>query len=184
MSEQRYKTSKTDPMTHLLIHHQPLDESIALHIRSVMKYALPMAPLPLPKDTLTSFKMMTSGHERGTLIVERNGELIGCVMLMKGPSPNLARPMGVVLPAEQRAGVGRQPGIGSSKSSLTTLKEVGQINIHPRANTVVSASEKAALRQRSLHAKSIDKDGTLTCRRASGGHHQSTVKNIFSRYKN
>mgnify|MGYP000185374412 CR=1 FL=1 len=63
------------------------------------------------------------------------------------------------------------------------LKDHGQINIHPRANAVVSASKKAALRQRSQHVKSIDKDGTLAWRRTSGYYHQSAVESIFFRYK-
>ena len=39
------------------------------------------------------------------------------------------------------------------------LKEGGQINIHLRANTVVSASKKIALRQRDQHVNFINKDG-------------------------
>ena len=42
------------------------------------------------------------------------------------------------------------------------LKEGGQINLQPRANAVVSASDEAALRQRNQHVKSIDEDGVLT----------------------
>ena len=41
------------------------------------------------------------------------------------------------------------------------LKEGGQINIHPRANAVVSASDEAALRQRNQHIKSINQDVVL-----------------------
>ena len=42
------------------------------------------------------------------------------------------------------------------------LEEGGQINIHPRVNVIVSASDGAALRQRNQHVKSIDEDGDLT----------------------
>ena len=64
------------------------------------------------------------------------------------------------------------------------LKEGGQINIHPRANAVVSASNEAALRQRNQHVKSIDEDGVLTWKRTSGYYRQSEVENMFFRYKN
>ena len=64
-----------------------------------------------------------------------------------------------------------------------TLKEGGQINIHPRANAVISASDEAALRQRNLHVKSIDEDGELAWRRTSGYYGQSTVENMFFLYK-
>ena len=63
------------------------------------------------------------------------------------------------------------------------LKEGGQINIHPRANVVVSASEKAALRQRNQYVKSIDKDSIIAYRRTSGYYRQSAVENMFFRYK-
>ena len=64
------------------------------------------------------------------------------------------------------------------------LKEGGQINIHPRANAVVSASDEAALRQRNQHVKSIDEDGVLPWKRTSGYYRQSEVENMFFRYKN
>jgi hypothetical protein len=48
------------------------------------------------------------------------------------------------------------------------LKEGSQINIHPRANTVVSATDEAVLRQRNQHVKSINEDGVLVWRRTSG----------------
>ena len=64
------------------------------------------------------------------------------------------------------------------------LKEGGQLNIHPRANAVVSASDEAALRQRNQHVKSIDEDGVLTWKRTSGYYRQSEVENMFFRYKN
>ena len=41
------------------------------------------------------------------------------------------------------------------------LKEGGKVNIHPRVNAVVSASDETALRQRNQHVKSINKDGVL-----------------------
>ena len=64
------------------------------------------------------------------------------------------------------------------------LKEGGQLNIHPRANAVISASDEAALRQRNQHVKSIDEDGVLTWKRTSGYYRQSEVENMFFRYKN
>ena len=64
------------------------------------------------------------------------------------------------------------------------LKEGGQINIHQRANAVISATEEAALRQRNQHVKSIDEDGVLTRKRTSGYYRQSEVENMFFRYKN
>jgi hypothetical protein len=69
------------------------------------------------------------------------------------------------------------------KPQMIPQKEVGQINIHPRVNSVVSASEKAALIQRNQHVKSIHKDGTLAWRRTSGYYRQSEVGNMFFRYK-
>ena len=53
------------------------------------------------------------------------------------------------------------------------LKEGGQINIHPRANAVISATDEAALRQRNQHIKSINQDGVLAWRRTSGYYRQS-----------
>ena len=41
------------------------------------------------------------------------------------------------------------------------LKGHGQINIHPRANAVISATDEAALRQRNQHIKSINQDDAL-----------------------
>ena len=64
------------------------------------------------------------------------------------------------------------------------LKDRGQINIHPRANAVFSASDEAALRQRNQHVKSINEDGVLTWKRTSGYYRQSEVENMFFRYKN
>ena len=63
------------------------------------------------------------------------------------------------------------------------MNEAGQINIHPRANAVVSASDEAALRQRNQHVKSIDEDGVPPWKRTSGYYRQSEVENIFFRYK-
>ena len=63
------------------------------------------------------------------------------------------------------------------------LKEGGQVNIHPRANAVISASDEAALRQRNQHVKSIDEDGVLPWKRTSGYYRQSEVENMFFRYK-
>ena len=48
------------------------------------------------------------------------------------------------------------------------LKEGGQINIHPRANAVISAVDEAALRQRNQYIKSINQDGALAWRKISG----------------
>jgi hypothetical protein len=36
------------------------------------------------------------------------------------------------------------------------MNDPGHINIHPRANTVISATDEAALRQRHQHIKSIN----------------------------
>ena len=64
------------------------------------------------------------------------------------------------------------------------LKEGGQINIHPRANAVISASDEVALRQRNQHVKLIHEDGVLPWKRTSGYYRQSEVENMFFRYKN
>ena len=64
------------------------------------------------------------------------------------------------------------------------LKEGGQLNIHPRVNAVVSASDEATLRQRNQHVKSIDEDVVLTWKRTSGYYRQREVENMFFRYKN
>ncbi len=69
------------------------------------------------------------------------------------------------------------------EASNDHMNEAGQINIHPRANAVVSASDEAALRQRNQHIKSIDEDGVLAWRRTSGYYRQSEVENMFFRYK-
>ena len=63
------------------------------------------------------------------------------------------------------------------------LKEGGQINIHPRGNAVVFASDEATLRLRNQHIKSIDEDGVLPWKRTSGYYRQSEVENMFFRYK-
>ena len=63
------------------------------------------------------------------------------------------------------------------------MNEAGQINIHPRVNAVVSATDEAALRQRHQHIKSINQDGALAWRRTSGYSRQSEVKNMVFRYK-
>ena len=55
---------------------------------------------------------------------------------------------------------------------------------YPRANTVVSASDEAALRQRNQHVKSIDEDAVPTWKRTPGYYRQSEVENMFFRYKN
>ena len=69
------------------------------------------------------------------------------------------------------------------EASNDHMNEAGQINIHPRANAVVSAADEAALRQRNQHIKSIDEDGVLAWRRTSGYYRQSEVENMFFRYK-
>jgi hypothetical protein len=63
------------------------------------------------------------------------------------------------------------------------MNDPGHINIHPRANAVVSAAYETALRQRNLHIKSINQDGVLAWRRTSSYYCQSEVENIFFRYK-
>ena len=55
--------------------------------------------------------------------------------------------------------------------------------IHPRTDAVISASNQAALRQRDVYVKSIKEDGVLAWRRTSGYYRQSTVENMFYRYK-
>ena len=47
------------------------------------------------------------------------------------------------------------------EAANVALKEGGQINIHPKANAVVSALGEATLRQRNQHIKSIILDGVL-----------------------
>ena len=42
------------------------------------------------------------------------------------------------------------------EASNDHMNEAGQINIHPRANAVISATDEAALRQRNQHIKSIN----------------------------
>ena len=69
------------------------------------------------------------------------------------------------------------------EASNDHMNETGQINIHPRANAVILASDEAALRQRNQHIKSIDEDGVLAWRRKSGYYRQSEVENMFFRYK-
>ena len=69
------------------------------------------------------------------------------------------------------------------EASNDHMNEAGQINIHPRANAVVSASDEAALRQRNQHARLIDEDGVLTRKITTGDHRQSEVENMFFRYK-
>ena len=69
------------------------------------------------------------------------------------------------------------------EASNDHMNEAGQINIHPRANAVISATDEAALRQRNQHVKSLDEDGVLTWKRTSGYYRQSEVENIFFRYK-
>ena len=49
-----------------------------------------------------------------------------------------------------------------------TLKERGQINIHPRANTIILAADESAIRQRNLHIKSINQDGVLALKKFYG----------------
>ena len=63
------------------------------------------------------------------------------------------------------------------------LKDHGQINIHPRANAVISTTDEAALRQRNQHIKSLKKDIVLAWIRTSGYYRQSEVENIFFRFK-
>ena len=63
------------------------------------------------------------------------------------------------------------------------MNEAGQINIPPRANDVVSATDEASLRKRNLHIRSIDQYGVFAWRRTSGYYRQSEVGNIFFRYK-
>ena len=63
------------------------------------------------------------------------------------------------------------------------LKKGGQINIPPRANAVISATDEAALRQRNQHINFINQDGALAWRRTSGYYRQSEVENMFFRYK-
>ena len=62
-----------------------------------------------------------------------------------------------------------------TKPQIMPIKEGCQINIHPRTNAVVSASEQALLRQRSQHVQSIDKDGTLAWIITLGYYRQSAV---------
>ena len=59
----------------------------------------------------------------------------------------------------------------------------GQVNIHTRANAVVSASDEAELRQRNQNVKSIIEDGVLGWKRISGYYRQSEIENMFFRYK-
>ena len=70
------------------------------------------------------------------------------------------------------------------EAANAALKDRGQINIHPRANAVISATDEAALRQRNQRIKSINQDGVLPWKRTSGYYCQSEVENMFFRYKN
>ena len=47
------------------------------------------------------------------------------------------------------------------KASNDHMNEAGQININPRANAVVSATDEATLRQRNQHIKSISEYGLM-----------------------
>ena len=62
------------------------------------------------------------------------------------------------------------------------MSECGQINVHPRVNTVILAIDEATLRPRNFHINSINKDGILAWRRTSGYYHQNEIKNMFFRY--
>ena len=59
------------------------------------------------------------------------------------------------------------------------MKPNGKIIIHPRSNTVVSATKKAALRQRDQHVKEIQYKGIFEWRKTSGYYQQSKVENAF-----
>ena len=57
--------------------------------------------------------------------------------------------------------------------------------VHPKSNAVISATDKAALRQRNLYIKSINQDDVLAWRRTSVYYTcQSEVENMLFRYKN
>ena len=94
-------------MNQIIIKQCTLDERNALEIRTIMAAAMPMAPLNQPEEMLISLQRMIRGYEQGTIIAERDGEMIGFIMLMRGPSPELARLMGAVLPTEQNTGIGK-----------------------------------------------------------------------------
>ena len=64
------------------------------------------------------------------------------------------------------------------QTALNYMKPNGKIIIHPRSNTVVSASKKVALRQRGQHVKEIQSRGVFEWR-----YQQSKVENSFYRYK-
>ena len=69
------------------------------------------------------------------------------------------------------------------QTALNHMKLNGKIVIHPRSNAVVSATKKAALRQRDQHVKEIQSRGVFEWRKTSGYYQQSKVENSFYRYK-
>ena len=89
-----------------IIQNLALDEQLALQIRTITQHAIPLAPLTEPQDTLNAFKLMTHGYERSIFLAQQDQEVIGFIMLMKGPKSSLARVMGAVSPQYQGVGIG------------------------------------------------------------------------------
>ena len=93
-------------MNEYIIQNLPLDEHLAMQMRTIISHALPMAPLTQSKETLNAFRMMINGYERCTLVATKDNAAIAFIMLMNGPRPELARIMGVVSPQYQGQGIG------------------------------------------------------------------------------
>ena len=95
-------------------------------------------------------------------------------------APNLIREIGEINSLTTDSGYDE---LKVYQTALNYMKPNGKIIIHPRANAVVSASKKAALRQRDQHVKEIQSKGIFEWRKTSGYYQQSKVENAFYRYK-
>ena len=111
-------------MNEYMIQNLPLDEHLAMQMRTIISHALPMAPLTEPQETLKAFKMMIGAYECCTLVATKDEVPIAFIMLMNGPRPELARVMGVVSPEYQGRGIGYE----LWKACLTNIKQYPNIS--------------------------------------------------------
>ena len=82
------------------------DESSALEIHDLLKRAIPLAPPPPRERVFDLFQSFTKNYPRGTWLAMCEDQLMGVIMMMRGPSPQRARVAGAVDPEHWRSGVG------------------------------------------------------------------------------
>ena len=83
------------------------DPETAYEIHKTFAQALPLMPAGNQEDAPQLYQQLVMAYPDQVWVARSQGQVVGHIMAMEGPSPQVARAVGAVRPSAQRSGVGR-----------------------------------------------------------------------------